>query len=220
MVRICCIYLIKNLTNAKYYLGSTSNFVKRKSEHLYKLRNNKHHSQYLQNAVNKYGIENFEIDIYQYCNENDKLQLEDFYLKTYKPEYNISISSSAPMQGRKHKPETILKLKNRIVKSGIEHHLYDKKLSIEHKNKMSISRLGGKRSDETKFKMSQTALKINSISRVNREIQKKKIIDDLGQIYNSLVEAGILNNISTQSICDNLKGRTNKSKNGRKFYYV
>ena len=90
--------------------------MKRKSEHLRKLKTNQHHSNRLQFAVNKYGIENFEIDIYQYCTVNDKLELEDFYLKNYKPAYNVSINSSAPMQGRKHSSGTILKFKNRTYK--------------------------------------------------------------------------------------------------------
>jgi len=43
------------------------------------------------------------------------------------PEYNMSLSPTALMTGRKHKPETIEKFKNRKYASGEAHYAYGKK---------------------------------------------------------------------------------------------
>jgi hypothetical protein len=48
----------------------------------------------------------------------------------------------------------------------------------------------------------------------------KKIIDSNGIVYNSLSEASKITNCSTQAICDNLKGRSKKTKTGLTFKYV
>jgi len=53
------IYLIINLQNNKFYVGSAINVRKRKNKHLQQLRKNKHDNQYLQNSFNKYGENNF-----------------------------------------------------------------------------------------------------------------------------------------------------------------
>ena len=54
------IYIITNIINDKKYIGSSVNYLKRKNSHICYLRSNKHHSQHLQNAYNKYGEENFK----------------------------------------------------------------------------------------------------------------------------------------------------------------
>ncbi len=59
-----CIYQIRNILNGKIYVGSTwKPLRKRKSEHLTKLRTNKHSSPHLQNSFNKYGEDNFMFDL-------------------------------------------------------------------------------------------------------------------------------------------------------------
>lgn len=57
----CYIYfIINNITNQRY-VGQTTNFTRRKAEHLLKLRENRHPNIKLQNAYNKYGLDNFTI---------------------------------------------------------------------------------------------------------------------------------------------------------------
>ena len=60
-----------SITN-KFYVGSAINIKARMQRHFYNLRNNTHHSQKLQRAINKYGIENFFIQILEVV-ENDDL---------------------------------------------------------------------------------------------------------------------------------------------------
>jgi hypothetical protein len=54
------------------------------------LRNNKHENQYLQNAVNKYGIENFSNFIIKECTQENLLENEALICEILKPEYNLT----------------------------------------------------------------------------------------------------------------------------------
>ena len=59
------IYMILNVYNNKCYVGSTKNLYKRKNEHFRYLKNNKHHSDHLQRAYNKYGSDKFIFAIFK-----------------------------------------------------------------------------------------------------------------------------------------------------------
>lgn len=84
------IYKIFNMLDNKFYIGSSKICIyKRYKRHLWDLRNNNHHSKYLQNAFNKYGEENFKIELLEEYNETDILKKEQHYLDTLKPHYNI-----------------------------------------------------------------------------------------------------------------------------------
>ena len=89
------IYFITNKINKKQYIGETTNFEKRKSRHLSDLRANKHHSEKLQRAYNKYGEENFEwtYDVYEINSEDELKLLEQkmiSYYHTYEDGYNCT----------------------------------------------------------------------------------------------------------------------------------
>lgn len=58
------IYFIVNNLTGERYVGQTTNFARRKKEHLSQLRNNSHINSKLQNSWNKYGEENFIIEKY------------------------------------------------------------------------------------------------------------------------------------------------------------
>lgn len=76
------IYQIKNLINNKIYIGSTQkSFISRYKTHYEKLRTNNHKGYaHLQNAVNKYGIENFEFSILEICNKDNCIERETFWI--------------------------------------------------------------------------------------------------------------------------------------------
>lgn len=57
------IYSIDCSKTDKFYIGSTSNTVVRRSYHFTELQKGTHHSIYLQRAYNKYGKENFFFNI-------------------------------------------------------------------------------------------------------------------------------------------------------------
>jgi group I intron endonuclease len=57
------IYEINNTENEKRYIGSTSQWKRRKYEHTYLLEQDEHGNNHLQNAWNKYGADAFEFSI-------------------------------------------------------------------------------------------------------------------------------------------------------------
>jgi group I intron endonuclease len=79
------IYKIINLINNKVYVGSTQkSFISRYKSHYEKLRINKHIGYlHLQNAVNKYGIENFKFEILEECEKEQCIEKETFWIKYY-----------------------------------------------------------------------------------------------------------------------------------------
>lgn len=78
------IYQIYNKTNNKRYIGSSLHISKRWPQHLYLLRNGKHHSKHLQNAWDKYGENSFVFECVEYCDPEQLLSLEHQYIITYK----------------------------------------------------------------------------------------------------------------------------------------
>lgn len=70
------------------YVGSSSNLKNRLNHHLSALRNNKHHSQFLQNCFNKYTIEETYFDIIEYCEIEILEEREGFYIKDLQADIN------------------------------------------------------------------------------------------------------------------------------------
>lgn len=106
------IYKIKCKINNKIYIGSTINLVRRKCNHFTKLDNKIHHNIHLQRSYEKHGKNNFEFIILEECSKDMLILKEQYYIDTYKPEYNIL----------------------KIAGSSL-----GRKLSKEHKNKIKIS---------------------------------------------------------------------------------
>jgi group I intron endonuclease len=214
------IYIIKNLVTNDFYLGSTVDFNKRKNAHFNQLRKGEHHSPILQRSYKKHGKNNF---IFKIIHEeiNEYLRdLEQLYLYFLIPKYNICLDAIAPMMNRKHSKAAIKKFKKRKVRKGKDHHLYGTMWSEELRKKILEKRIGLKRSAETRLKMSRTAKRINSISRVDFSKIRKPIIDNLKNEFKSLTEAALFHKISPCIICDNLKGRSQMTHKKIRFAYA
>jgi group I intron endonuclease len=109
------IYLILNKVTLDYYIGSasTGRFYARFSNHLF----NFHGSKVVKNAVKKHGVSSFAFLVLELFpeivnKENNKklLDLEDFYLKSLLPNYNI-LTEAGSSFGYKHNETTRLKMK-------------------------------------------------------------------------------------------------------------
>lgn len=82
----CAIYKISFNGCDRVYIGSTLNYYRRKSQHLYKLRRNNHDNIKLQKAYNKYGESNFIFEVLEcFLTENYDFirQREQEYLDCY-----------------------------------------------------------------------------------------------------------------------------------------
>lgn len=89
------VYKITNMLNGSSYIGSTNSFITRKNNHFNALLHNKHANKFLQNSYNKHGIENFKFEILATCPPEYCIKLEQWFLDTQKPKYNIRITAES-----------------------------------------------------------------------------------------------------------------------------
>lgn len=138
------IYKIVNLQNNKFYIGSTINFKRRKSEHFNHLSKQIHKNDYLQNSYNKYGKENFQFIIIEYCDREFLTKREQYYLDILKPNYNLTTSVIGTI-GYTHTKENknlMSKIKKEQYKNGLQVWNKNKKWDDNTKNKISKSLKG------------------------------------------------------------------------------
>lgn len=161
------VYRIFNLINGKFYIGSASlKFSTRRTHHFRLLEKDMHFNIHLQNAVNKYRIENFLFEIIEICDSNQCEEREQFYIDTLKPEYNITLFVG---KGRKGLPAT-QKMKD---VASLTHK--GKIVSDETRKKQSKVQKGLKRSQESIDKMIKSRLgKSINKGRVQTEEEKDK----------------------------------------------
>lgn len=145
------IYILVNLINNMYYIGQTFDFDRRWKNHISRLIANKHPNQYLQNAWNKYGRDNFKFYVLEWISDKSMLTpREQFWLdrsRCYEKEigYNLSPSAGSNNSGIKRSQETRAKMSAWQI---------GKTYSDETKKKMSDVKKGKKSSEETKKKLS------------------------------------------------------------------
>ncbi len=132
------IYKITNLINNKVYIGQTTRKLSdRWSKHTYYARKNKNHPLY--DSINKYGIENFKIEIIDSSaiSIENLNKLEEYYIKQFNSTdrnfgYNLTyggqnskrsteacIKCGNAMRGKKHTEECKKRMSE--IKLGIKH---------------------------------------------------------------------------------------------------
>lgn len=116
------IYIIRNSVNHKVYIGSAMNLRNRFVAHRNKLICKQHKSPQLQSFVNKYGVEVLSFHALEYCEIEDILTREQYYLDNYKPfdksGFNTMKVAGSP-KGFKHSEES--KLKVSLAHKGRKH---------------------------------------------------------------------------------------------------
>lgn len=142
------IYLILNKVTLDYYIGSasTNRIYTRFSNHLI----HKTGSKIVKFAVTKYGISNFAFiilelfpEVVDKINNKDLLNLENFYLKSLLPNYNI-LTEAGNSFGYKHTEITRIKMKTEYSeerRNRIRELNRDKSLSNETIERMRQSSL-------------------------------------------------------------------------------
>lgn len=185
----------------RIYVGSAVNMHARLASHLSKLRRNKHHSQKLQNHVNKYGVEDLYFTIVETCKREELLIREQYYIDTLKPWFNIcpkagntlgatwSLSDEAKNniseghKGLKHSEESKRKRSEKLkgrkpselaCKRSSEVHK-GKKLSEEHIAKLRKANKGNQRAKGRHWKLSdETKAKMRAAAIKNNNAARLK----------------------------------------------
>jgi len=183
------VYLILNKTTLSYYIGSasTGKFYARFSNHLFYFIGSK----VVKSAVRKYGISNFAFMVLELfpevvTKENNKklLDLEDYYLKYFLPDYNI-LTEAGNCFGYKHSEITRIKMR--------ENYSPERRLAIGSLNKGRVY------SDEEREKLRILALNrkaptyteesFNNMKKRSKPIIVYNFDDTIYGEYTSITEA-------------------------------
>ena len=105
--------MIKNNINNKSYIGQSINIENRWTHHKSELNNNRHINDYLQNAWNKYGEDNFSFIVIEECKESELNEKEIYYINKYNSMnngYNLCEGGNG-IRGYRHTKEEIEKMR-------------------------------------------------------------------------------------------------------------
>jgi len=158
------IYKIINLTNGKFYIGSTNNAKNRFRTHRRLLNKNTHHCPHLQSAWNKYGEDNFIFKVVELIADFTQLaKLEQEWLDEFHGTtqcYNYAKFTDNSNRGIKLQPshrQAISEALKEHYKTN-PHSALGKKHTVESKQLMSLNRSGKEVTKETKEKIRQARL--------------------------------------------------------------
>lgn len=157
------IYKIINITNAKFYVGSTVRWDSRLRTHRRKLRAGNHHCVPLQNAWNKYGEDAFVFRVFVVADDAEELQeIEQQFLDEHHGTsmcYNLARHTDSSSRGvpcsASRRQNISEGLKRYYAENPGSHPRLNKPHTEETKEKMRKNRAGIPVSAETKEKLRQ-----------------------------------------------------------------
>lgn len=237
------VYQIRNIVNGKLYVGSSKNLLKRKNEgHFKRLEKNMHYNEHLQSAYNIYGRENFIFEIIEFCDLEQLLDNEQYWIdrlnvlnRNYG--YNIKPYTTSGKLTKESRRKISLKAKGRVVSEETRKKLslllkgntYNRgrhfsetaklNMSIAQKNRFKTPQdnpmYGRHHTESTKEKMRQARKKYVKENHPGR----KEVIDlDTQNIYKTLIQCSEDVGISEMTIIKHCKNRV-KSIPQRFMYY-
>lgn len=137
------VYKITNKVNEKKYIGITSDIKRRFYQHVWMLRNNRHHSIKLQRAYNKYGEDSFSFDIIEEvdCDADQIAKREILYIALfdscdngYNQSYGGENTSNLVMSEETKQKLSLAMLGNQYSKGCKRSNETKKRMSISMKN--------------------------------------------------------------------------------------
>lgn len=132
------VYIIRNSSNGKVYVGSSSDLKRRRSEHFRDLSKGMHFNPYLQASWNKYGKHCFQWIVLVSCNSSELLTKEQRILDNYienlgweslyniQPTVNSNLGKSYSLEARANMSRARIGNKNWAGK----HHTVETKAKI------------------------------------------------------------------------------------------
>ena len=211
-----CIYLRTNLINGKQYVGQTNDFKNRECS--WNCLTSSYGGSLINRAREKYGLDNWTVEILRECNTQDELNEWEMYyinkLNTKKPNgYNLNDGGKG-QSGFHHSEESRRKMSSSQmgIRKGIPRtEDVKKKISKAMKGrKVSSGMTGHKHSEESKKKMSVNRKGIPSTHKTTVYQYKN---GELVAVYSSITEAAKSTGYGLSSIAYAVNGNLNKEGN-------
>jgi group I intron endonuclease len=212
------IYRWTNNTNGKSYIGSAVNLAIRIFQY-YNLDFISKYNMTVYKAIIKYGYSCFTLEILEYCEPNDCIKREQYYLDIFQPEYNILRIAGSSL-GHNHSEETRAKISASLL--GKTH-------SDETKGKISAAILGQIRTEEVRAKMCDAKMGENNpmfgVPRpegAGSPSQPIEVVDmekNETTIYNSMSEAARALNINKSRISTYFSNNQKKPYKGSYIFH-
>lgn len=111
------VYPLVNKLNGNSYLGSSVNISVRMYTY-YSLRSLVKSNRAIDRALLKYGFSNFSYEILEYCDKNNVLEREQYYIDLIKPKYNIAEVARSTL-GYKHTQESLAKMRDFVLSDEV-----------------------------------------------------------------------------------------------------
>lgn len=208
------VYRWVNKKNGRSYISSSVNLRQR----FYKYYSTSHLQKYksiIHQAILKYSYSNFSLEILEYCDINNLVSKEQYYINKLKPEYNI-LKTAGSSLGFKHSQKTLDYFKNirkvsEETRKNLSQAAIGRVLSDAEKSKISASRIGIKLSSETRAKISATTSSLIGVPVIVRNIHTK-----LETEYINLTEAAKAINVSRVAV----KKALDSGKILKKTFYI
>lgn len=157
-MKVSGIYLIKCTPLGmlpRYYVGQSSDLMRRRRAHFSLLKTGKHFNRKMQNSYDKHGRSCFEFEIVELCSIDQLDTSEAWWLSEivgFRRCFNIGTEPSAPMRGVVFSEEHRQKIAR--SQSGSNHYSFGKALSDAHRALISAGGKGKSRSEKTKKRIS------------------------------------------------------------------
>lgn len=216
-----CVYLWRNLTNGKIYVGQTQHFYDRVLQ--YKRGNDDHRA--IGKALLKYGFDNFDISILAKDIPLDKLdECEQYWLDYYNCYdrsigYNICKEANTT-RGYKHTEEAkaIMSEKRKLffqenpdALKGENNPCYGKLFSQETKEKMSKSRIGNQNAKGSRWTMTrEQKQKISRSLKGKKNCLGRKLSQETRDKIAESNRRRIISEETKQKISNSNKGKSSK----------
>lgn len=130
--------------SGKRYVGSAVSIARRWRDHRRMLREGRHHCSGLQRASDKYGVSALRFELLERCDKAELIVREQHHLDVSPDRLYNSAKVAGSTLGVKKSPAEIAQMRARNL---------GKRLSIEHRARISQSSRGHKKSEETKARM-------------------------------------------------------------------
>jgi group I intron endonuclease len=177
-------------------------------------------------ALLKHDISNFSLEILEYCEPENAVSREQYYIDLLNPEYNILRKAGSSL-GFKHSEQTRAKMsapkseatrtKLSALNKGKNNPMFGKTQSEETRAQMSASHMGRKRSEEDKANISASKMG-NSYGKNQPNALKIQVTDlelNTKTTYNSIRAAARALNINYGVITTYFRRNQQKPFRGR-----